>query len=287
MSIDAGARIGAVHLTVSDLGRSLQFYSDHVGFREHWRKGARAGIGAGGADLLVLHESPGAPLPHRTTGLYHFAVLVPSRAELARSLGNFALRRTPMQGFSDHRVSEALYLADPDGIGIEVYRDRPRDEWPRANGSIQMATDPLDVDNLLRDAEGGGRFEGLAPGTVIGHVHLRVSFLEDSEAFYTRALGMDLTARYGRSAAFFAAGGYHHHVAANTWVGVGAPRPPDGAIGLRYFEIQMPSVTAVTQTIDRLRAAGVEATDDRITDPSGNAMRIVAVNPAADRGDLA
>jgi catechol 2,3-dioxygenase len=181
-----------------------------------------------------------------------------------------------MQGFSDHLVSEALYLADPDGIGIEVYRDRPRDEWPRADGRLQMATEPLDTESLLREAEDAGPFEGLVPGTVIGHVHLHVSFLEDTEAFYTRALGMELTTRYGRSALFFAAGGYHHHIAANIWAGIGAPRPPDGAIGLKHFEILMPSAAAVTETLDTLRAAGASVDDDRVRDPAGNAMRIVA-----------
>ncbi len=284
--MDPAARIGAVHLTVSNLTRSRDFYREHLGLRELWRRDHGAALGAGDRVLLVLHESPDAPAPARATGLYHFAILVPSRLDLARSLQHFADKGTRMQGFSDHAVSEALYLADPDGNGIEVYRDRPRDEWPRVGGRLQMTLDPLDVDGLLREAAaetrqaGGPTWEGLVPGTTMGHMHLRVAFLEDSVAFYRDVLGFDLTARYGRSAAFLAAGGYHHHIAVNVWAGVGAPRPPAGALGLRHFEIVLPDETAIREVAERVAAAGMAVEADMpgvsFEDPSGNRLALVA-----------
>ncbi|HXT68453.1 MAG TPA: VOC family protein [Vicinamibacterales bacterium] len=282
------ARIGAVHLTVSDLSRSVAFYGEHVGFIEAWRRDDTAGLAAGDRVLLVLHGSPDAPRPPHTTGLYHFAILVPSRLDLARSLRHFADMGTRMQGFSDHAVSEALYLADPDGNGIEVYRDRPRDEWRRVNGQIQMTLDPLDVESLLRDADeetqkaDGPAWKGLVPGTTMGHMHLRVSFVEDSEEFYRDVLGLDLILRYAESASFLSAGGYHHHIAVNVWGGVGAPRPPEGAIGLRHFEILLPDAAAVDDVARRITAAGIAAdiTSGRVAvrDPSGNAI-VISVQP--------
>lgn len=282
MPIHPQAHIGAVHLRVSSLLQSVRFYEEHVGFRRQWLHDGAAGLGAGADDLLVLHEAPNAPRHERTTGLYHFAVLVPSRRDLARSLRNFADRHTPMQGFSDHSVSEALYLADPDGNGIEVYRDRPRNEWQWTNGRLKLSLDPLDVEGLLRDADadlrasGGAAWPGLPAGTVMGHIHLRVSFIEDSERFYREVIGLDLMQRYGETASFLAAGGYHHHVAVNTWAGVGAPRPPEGALGLMHYEIRLPDEAAVADVARRITAAGIDAnaTAERVEveDPSGNAI---------------
>ena len=284
MSIDPNAAIGAVHLRIADLNRSVAFYEDRLGFTLHRRDETTAALGAGGDDLLVLYESPSAPVASRTTGLYHFAILVPSRLELSRSLWRLADRKVPMQGFSDHLVSEAIYLADPDGNGIEVYRDRPREEWPHENGQLRMASDPLDVESLLREADADSKvnpvWRGLASATRIGHVHLRVSFIEDTLDFYERVLGFDLTARYGNSAVFLSAGGYHHHIAGNVWTGVGAPRPPQGAIGLDYFVITLPDRAAVDTVAAGIRAAGVAADDTsgavRVEDPSGNAIVLKA-----------
>jgi catechol 2,3-dioxygenase len=293
MPIDPKARIGAVHLTVSDLDRAASFYTQHVGFTEHWRRDDTAGLGVREGDLLVLHESRSAVRTERSTGLYHFAILVPSRLDLARSLRHFAELRTPMQGVSDHAVSEALYLADPDGNGIEVYRDRPRAEWPRESGRLKMTLDPLDVQGLLREADADARrhpdgtWTGLPPGTVIGHMHLRVSFLEDAERFYREVLGFDLTQRFGESAAFLSAGGYHHHIAVNVWAGLGAPQPPPGAIGLRHFEITLSTADAIADVARGIAAAGIDATATRpepdaggndlfVRDPSGNGIRFSA-----------
>jgi len=275
--------IGAVHLTVEDLERSLIFYRQQLGFGDVWRRDGSAGLGVGERVLLVLHGSEDAPRPHRTTGLYHFAILVPSRLELARSMRHFADMGTRMQGFSDHQVSEALYLKDPDGIGIEVYRDRPRDAWHLTGGRLQMTIDPLDVEGLLREADAdakasGQSWSGLAPGTTIGHVHLHVSFIEDSEQFYREVLGFDLMQRYGESASFLSAGGYHHHIAVNVWSGVGAPHPPPGAIGLKHFEVVLPDSAALADVARRINAAGLAAdvAEDivRVSDPSGNAIAL-------------
>lgn len=283
MPIHPQARIGAVHLTIADLDRSARFYREHVGFELVWQRGGEAGLGMGADVLAVLHESRDAERVSRTTGLYHFAILVPSRLDLARSLRHFADARTRMTGFSDHGVSEALYLSDPDGNGIEVYRDRPREEWQRVNGELQMTIDPLDVESLLREADADARatgfaWQGLPAGTTIGHMHLHVSFIEDGERFYREVLGFDLVKRYGESASFLAAGGYHHHIAINVWAGIGAPHPPAGAIGLKHFEIVLPDAEAVGDVVRRVEAAGLEIRTEGgigFDDPSGNRIQLV------------
>jgi catechol 2,3-dioxygenase len=180
-----------------------------------------------------------------------------------------------MQGAADHGVSEALYLGDPDGNGIEVYRDRPREKWPIVNGRLHMGADPLDLESILaEDTAGDGR--GLAATTVIGHVHLHVSRLEEAERFYTGILGFELMQRYGPSALFVSAGGYHHHIGLNTWAGVGAPPPPPGAIGLRHFVVRMASEPARADVAARLRSASVpfDMTPDGLLvhDPAGNGI---------------
>ena len=287
MPIHPDTRIGAVHLTIANLARSVEFYVNQLGLTLRSGHQGVVALGAGAEDLLVLHESAGAIAAPRTAGLYHFAILVPSRLDLARTLRHLAMIRMPMQGFSDHLVSEAIYLADPDGNGIEIYRDRPRAEWPYADGRLQMATDPLDVESLLVEAE---RHSPMAsddvsmgapafpPDTRIGHIHLHVSFLEDTEEFYTQGLGMDVTTRYGRSATFMSAGGYHHHVAANTWAGVGAPRQPEDAIGLRHFEVVVPDAAARDSVGESLQHAGVSASSTGETlvtqDPSGHVIHV-------------
>jgi len=182
---------------------------------------------------------------------------------------------TVLQGVADHGVSEALYLADPDGNGIEVYRDRPREAWPIVNGRLHMGADPLDLDGVLAE-DGGGDGRGLAPGTVIGHVHLHVSRLADAERFYVDVLGFELMQRYGPSALFVSAGGYHHHIGLNTWAGVGAPPPPPGAIGLRHFVVKLPAEAARADVETRLRSARVpfDTTPEGVLvhDPAGHAI---------------
>jgi catechol 2,3-dioxygenase len=284
--VDAAAHIGAVHLTISNLDRSVAFYESRLGFAVHRRDVRKAALGAGGPDLLVLSESATAPRVRGTTGLYHFAILVPSRADLGRALRRLVDTRTVLQGASDHGVSEALYLADPDGNGIEIYRDRPREQWPFVRGlsagasakaELRMGADPLDLDGILAEPDDGTN-DGLAGATVIGHVHLHVSHLDAAERFYVGVLGFDLMQRYGPSAVFVSAGGYHHHVAVNTWAGVGAPPPPAGAIGLDFFVVELPDTAALDEIAARLGAAGVPSERDdartlRTHDPSGNAVK--------------
>jgi catechol 2,3-dioxygenase len=278
--IDPGTHIGPVHLTVSDLDRSVRFYEAHVGFAVHRREDATARLGpTGGPDLLILSGCKAAPRVRGTTGLYHFAILVPSRVELAQSLRRFIETETIMQGFADHGVSEALYLGDPDGNGIEVYRDRPRYEWPLLAGCLRMTADPLDLDGLLGELTAQPSWRGLASTTRIGHVHLHVARLEEAEQFYVGVLGFDLMQRYGPAALFVSAGGYHHHVGLNTWAGVGAPPPPSGAIGLRHFAVVFPTQPALDATLNRIRRAGlpVESVDGGllVRDPARNALLLV------------
>jgi len=276
-TIDPATTIGAVHLTISDLDRSIAFYTDRLGFQVHRRDGDAAALGAGGSDLLVLVQALDAPRARGTTGLYHFAILVPSRADLARSLRRLAETDTHLQGVADHGVSEALYLADPDGNGIEIYRDRPRADWPIHDGQLQMTTDPLDLNDLATAARpGSGALHELAADTVVGHVHLHVRALYDAEAFYVGVLGFDLMQRLGSSALFVSAGGYHHHIGLNTWAGIGAPPPPPGAIGLRHFVVRFPTVTAREEIVARVTAAGIPIVSHEggalVRDPAGNAI---------------
>jgi catechol 2,3-dioxygenase len=276
-SIHPDAALGPVALTVSNLDRSIAFYTSQLGFQVHHHQNGTASLGAGGPDLLLLSEQPGARHAPHTTGLYHFAVLVPSRLDLAHALRRIAETRTPVQGFADHGVSEAIYLPDPDSTGIEIYRDRGRAEWPMIGDELQMVTDPLDLDDLLGELNGQGQvLAGLPTGTAIGHVHLHVRSIPEAEAFYCEVLGFDLMQRYGPSAAFLSAGGYHHHIGINTWVGVGAPPPPDGSTGLRWFTVNLPSQSEVDRVTQRIAAVGVpfeqRADGVFVRDPSHNGI---------------
>lgn len=269
--------IGIVALTVSDLSRSLAFYQEHLGLEMLSQKDGEATLGAGGQALVNLREQPGARAVRGVSGLYHFAILMPNRLELARILRNFAEKETPMQGFSDHLVSEALYLADPDGNGIEVYRDRPRSEWPYSDGKLMMATDPLDLQDILSELPSGDtEWSGLPAGTTMGHIHLHVSNISRDEAFYRDVLGFELITRYPPAASFLGAGGYHHHVGINVWAGAGAPPPPPDAAGLRWYTIDLPSQEARQAVEQRLRSAGVEveAHDEGhfLRDPAANGI---------------
>lgn len=270
--------VGPVSLTVADLPRALAFYTERLGLRVRQQDGAAARLGAGADDFLELVERKGARQASGATGLFHFAVLLPSREALAASLARLADTGTPLQGAADHAVSEALYLADPEGNGIELYRDRPREEWPRKDGSLVMTTDPLDLQALLDEGVArNAAWEGLPRDTVLGHVHLRVAHIPPAERFYCELLGFDLTTRYGTLASFVSLGGYHHHVAFNTWGGVGAPAPPDGSAGLREFVVRLAREDDVERALARARAAGLPAGDGRrLRDPSGNVVRLSA-----------
>ncbi len=282
-TIAPATAIGEVQLFVADLEKEVAFYTNSLGFRLLSKENGQAVLGAGRRRLLVLNEKPGARAVRGTTGLYHFAVLLPDRKSLAQLLFHLAESNTEVQGASDHGVSEALYLADPEGNGIELYCDRRKREWPVDDiGRLQMSTDALDIDDLVMELKDGvAPWEGLPDGTLIGHVHLHVSNLMAAEQFYTRVLGFQLMQRYGSGAIFVSAGGYHHHIGLNTWAGAGAPPPPPDAAGLRWFEIRLPDRAALDALTERIQAAGVafEHRGDGVLtqDPSQNKILLTTI----------
>jgi len=283
ISIHPDTSMGAVRLNVADLDRSRSFYEQSIGLRPHERDDGTLALGADpGRPLIELRgDRSAAPLDHRGTGLYHLAILLPTRRDLALALARLVQARYPLEGASDHLVSEALYLSDPDGNGIEIYRDRPRSQWSYTEQGLRMATLPLDLDDLLGELAGADGLQRLAPaGTRIGHVHLQVSNLEEAERFYSGVLGFDVTVRGYPGALFVSAGGYHHHLGLNTWRSAGAPALPPGAIGLRSFEVILPTPAELDRVLARVRSAGLgieAAGDDRLVrDPSGNAVALRA-----------
>lgn len=281
--------IGEVALTVADLDRSERFYCEVLGFKRLDRGGSTLRLSAGGERaLVVLHEVRGAQRkPQRSTGLYHFAVLVPSRQELARSLRQLMQSGWALSGASDHLVSEAVYLDDPDGNGIEMYCDRARALWSYQAGQVRMAVEPLDVDGVMSALRGDVRpWDGLHPDTTIGHVHLHVANLRAARGFYCDLLGFDVVMDSLPQALFISAGGYHHHVGLNTWAGVGAPPPPPMTAGLRSFAVVLPDAEALRQVVDRVQQAGVhgEAVADGMLlhDPSQNGVVLTIRSRAGD-----
>ncbi len=263
-SIAPETQMGLVSLAVADLNLSLRYYTQALGFALLEQQEGSATLGVPGTPLLFLTEEPGAkPFPHDRygyTGLYHFAILVPSRADLGRWLKHWMATGLPFPGQGDHLVSEAFYITDPDGNGIEVYRDRPRSEWPYIHGQLQMAADPIDIAGVLAAAEQEGKpWNGMAPGTRLGHMHLQVADIPQAEAFYHGVLGFDITVRMP-SALFISAGGYHHHIGMNTWHSRGAGPAPAGFAGLRSFTIEMPSEEARAAVLERVQAAGLSFT---------------------------
>jgi len=270
--LPAELRLGRVRLQVADLARSLEYYERVLGFRVLRRSGADAVLAAHGDDtpLVELHEKPGvAPVPRRgRLGLYHFAILLPDRAALGRFVAHLA-EVGERAGASDHFVSEALYLQDPDGLGIEVYADRPRSAWRVEGGQIAMATEPLDLADLVR-AAGGERWAGMPAGTTVGHVHLHVGDLDEAAAFYHQGLGLDQVVWSYPGALFLSAGGYHHHLGLNTWAAGAAPATDDDA-RLLEWEILVPTPDDALASLSR---AGYAAEDGVVRDPWGTALRI-------------
>ena len=275
-SIHPAAAIGVVTLTVADLGRSVAFYEQTIGLTTQQQSASEALLGAGTRPLLRLQALPGARYAPRTTGLYHFAPRVPSRLELARTIEHLARTRTSIDGASDHTVSEALYLHDPDRHGIEIYRDRPRDAWYDQQGSFLMDTHRLDIDGIMAELDGGSTsWQGLHPATDMGHIHLRVAELEKSGAFYANVLGFGVMADMG-SALFISAGGYHHHIGMNVWAGVGVPAPSCDAARLVSYEVLLPNDDALQTVMERVKAAGLQPTAQDegwlVRDPSQNGL---------------
>lgn len=271
--------VSQVDLKVSDLERSLAFYQQIIGFQIIKQTDKVAFLTADGKTPLVKIEQPDnvREKQSRTTGLYHFAILLPSRKDLGMILQHFLEVGYPLQGVSDHLVSEAIYLADPDGNGIEIYADRPASTWVWNDGQVHMTTEPIDAHGLL--AEGRGqKWEGLPSGTTMGHIHLHVAELEKVEEFYCKGLGFNIVTRYGNQAIFLSTGGYHHHIGLNTWNGIGAPKPADNSVGLKWFTLQFPSEEARQQVIENLRRLEVMVSEVEgsyfIEDPSGNRIQL-------------
>ena len=279
--LPANTRMGAVSLTVADLSRSIDYYKRAIGLRLHRREDDRAWLGAGGEGLLELVEQPGARPLLGYCGLYHFALVLPERVDLAGWLAHAARDQIALTGLSDHFVSEAIYLSDPDGHGIEIYWDRPRSVW-EGKVAERMTTLPLDTASLLGELAdpAGEPFEGLPSGTSMGHVHLCVSDVAETIAFYREQLGFGLMAQLGSQAAFLSAGGYHHHLGANVWESRGAGQPPAGSAALRYATVVLPSGLDLDAALARLSDAGVEsqASDGGalVRDPSGNPILLVS-----------
>lgn len=274
-------RLGVAELAVSDLGRSVAFYEQVVGLRTVDRASHVATLGGtGGSAVLRLVETPGArPKPKDAIGLFHVAILLPERRDLAVVLARLARDRVRL-GASDHLVSEALYLDDPDGNGLEIYRDRSKAEWPYRDGALRMATEPMAAQEVLAELSPGADLDAAMPaGTVVGHVHLQVGDLAAARSFWIDAVGFALTTTYP-GALFMSAGGYHHHVAANVWSSRGRGPAPEDSAGLRSFEVMLPDANALDVVAARLEARGARSLRDErgltAADPWGSTLVFVA-----------
>ena len=254
-SLPAAMRLGAVDLTVSGLDRSLAWYEQALGLRVHGHDATQAALGDGAQATVVLHEDAAAGPAGRHAGLYHYALLYPSREELARAAVRLAVTRTPIQGASDHRTHEAIYLADPDGNGIELAADRPREQWPTGLG-YDRGPAPLDLDNLLATVGEEHLVAHVGEGLRMGHLHLHVGDIDEGLAFYRDVIGFELQANLG-SAAFVSAGGYHHHLGFNIWKGQGVGPAPAHTVGLRHWTVELPGEADVAAVRDRVAAARI------------------------------
>lgn len=290
--LPAPTRVGRIRLQVADLERSLDWYGRVLGFEvsaptervsppgapHPFERGAAVGPPEAGA-LIELYERPGASAVERGSrlGLFHFAVLLPTRSDLGRFAAHLGSLREPV-GAADHRVSEAFYLYDPDGLGVEVYADRPRSSWRHHDRQIEMTTEPLDVPDLVR-LGGSGGWMGLPRGTTIGHVHLHVGDLQAAEAFYHDALGLDKMVWDYPGALFLAAGGYHHHLGVNTWAAGAVPAGEDEA-RLLEWELVVPTSEDASAAVTAAREAGGEVPVDEavVGDPWGTALRVRAAD---------
>jgi catechol 2,3-dioxygenase len=271
--------VSQVNIKVQNLKRSLTFYQEVIGFKVYEETERSAKLTADGKTVLLSIEQPSdvTPKKGRTTGLYHYALLLPDRTDLAKVMKHLLKSGYPLQGASDHLVSEALYLADPDGNGIEIYTDRPASKWEWNEQHVVMATEALDAENLLEEGK-EETWNGLPEGTVMGHIHLHVAELVKTEEFYTKGLGFEVVSRYGPQALFISSGKYHHHIGLNTWNGVGAPKPPANSVGLESYTLVLPDEVSLKDTVARLEEIGAQVEDENgifiTADPSGNQIRL-------------
>ncbi|MCO7176190.1 VOC family protein [Sporolactobacillus kofuensis] len=265
--------VDQVFLYVNNLDRSKDFYSGMLGLHVLKEEERTVTFSANGTDPLITVERPEDVLPQlrRSAGLYHFAMLVPTRKDLAAVIQHLLKEEYPLVGASDHAVSEALYLEDPDGNGIEIYRDRPSDQWKWQNGTVFMPTEAMD-EHILSELN-GEPWTGLPSGTKMGHLHLQVANLQETEKFYVEALGFNVVAKYGDLADFVSTGGYHHHFGLNVWNSRGIPVQEGKHVGLNYYRLLFPSDNARSEAIKRIEQFGSSA-ENRGTqwftkDPSG------------------
>ncbi len=278
--LPAALRLGPVHLIVTDLERSVDWYERALGLRLHGQSKSEgtAELGDGVAPVLVLQEDPEARPAGRHAGLYHYALLFPSREELARAALRIAALRAPIQGASDHGTHEAIYLPDPDGNGIELAADRPREQWPSDLYAYGVA--PLDLDSLLRSVAEEQTPPRVGEGLRVGHMHLHVGDIEQGLRFYRDLLGFEQQANLG-TAAFVSAGGYHHHLGFNVWQGRGVGPPPPHTVGLDHWTVVLPTAADVSEVKERIDEAGVSlepATDGfRVRDPWQTAVEFASV----------
>ena len=270
-------RLGPVEIVVTDLDRSIGFYERAIGLSLREREGSIARLGAGGEDLLVLHERPGAIPAGRHAGLYHYALLHPTRQELARAVRRLAESGTPIQGASDHGISEAIYLPDPDGNGIELAADQPKENWGDLRDPTTIGPRPLDLAGLMETVASEEPTERADRDLRVGHLHLHVGDVDDALSFYRDLIGFDVMTLF-QGAAFVAAGGYHHHLGLNTWRGTGIPGPPDDAIGLERWTVVVgaETIAEIRGRLDEAHAA-YETDGDAlvVADPWGMTLRLV------------
>jgi catechol 2,3-dioxygenase len=272
-AIHPNTRLGQVALRVQNLDRSLTFYQDVLGFQLHDLDGHEARLGVGGEDLILLEQDTTASAVVEGRGMYHFAILLPSRTALARSLWWLTQTRTPLDGFADHFVSESLYLSDPDGNGVELYADRPRQRWQYEDGALQLGTVTLDIANLLTELNDTlPIWRGLPSRTQLGHIHLFSPDKSMTEAFYQEVLGLEMVARLGWAMSFLGAGGYHHHVALR----YSAAQADPNALGLQWYSLLLPNEDERQAVIQRLHGAGFSTQPHPqgvfVRDPGGNGL---------------
>lgn len=271
--------VGEVGLKVLDLKEMIRFYKEIIGFEVLKETENTAVLGAGGQALLKLEAGNGIiPKNQRYAGLYHFAILLPDRKELGKMLLHLHNNGVGI-GSSDHLVSEALYLSDPEGNGIEIYRDREPEEWDWNGSQVVMAVDPVDAAGLVQAAEASGEvFQGLPAGTVMGHIHLHVSDLVKAKDFYVNGLGFEVVSSLGGQALFLADQKYHHHIGLNVWNGIGIPALPENAAGLGYYTLVLENEEKRKATVSQLRDFGAEVEMQgglvEVKDPAGNTIRL-------------
>ncbi len=283
VSLPATLQMGEISLTVRDLDRSIAWYQSALGLRVHELEPPVARLGDGTTTVVALTEVPDAAQPGRHAGLYHYALLYPSREDLARAAVRLGATRTPIQGASDHGTHEAIYLADADGLGIELAADRPRELWPAPEEEFSRGGPrPLDFESLLSTVEGEAPPDHVAPGLRVGHVHLHVGSIDRGLEFYRDTVGFDVWALLP-TAAFVSAGGYHHHLGFNTWLGQGVPPQPREVVGLRHWTVELQSDSDVAAVRARLEGAGapIEVVEGGFvtSDPFQIPLRIVKAAP--------